>query len=692
MSKFITLFRMLVIASSLVAGGMVEVRGQTSTSVENLTSVPSTTIRQGLGFNMGSIKNEWEFQMAAAAGSTEARFQPGWVSVENTAGGLALPAADETALNWCSTYGIKPLLVAGYGPPYHSLGTFTVAQAYPIGTTTIHLNQSVAKVNFPYCHVMTVRGQIVPERKWGYYGALITGADSAANTITLAAATNVALTAGETLVINQLLYPSCATASPTDPSIIAYGKYAAFLAGRIAAHGLTGRVELWNEPAWAHDPWDHRGAFYDKPPAGVNVVSPNFGIAENLAPTMLPPGVRYNWGGTNKSGGRSVLNPSLMSPPLTVAEVANSIACEAIHPYGNSPEEHLWDPTLLASATIHNLGSATLPGASWGSNMKEARWFNLQNPSLNFKQNVTETGTITADNLRKARFEIRQYLGLLADGMERVTFYCFATPGATDGSTKTFGFVDEKTKAPTQAYTAIRGLVMTDMADMPLAPVAYTAADLPTVPSYSGTYPLTTMSIVGRHAKADTKNIVDYVVWQRSLTPPGPVTNLAVTSASGPVTLTWRSDYYTVTNTVERATTSGGPYTKLASGLSYSKGNYKDSSVSSGLTYYYIVVGDNPAGAGSNSNEVSATVGAPGTGGFNNDSKPAGAAQLSWLKLASPSAAQVTAQLPDGYRVRKAWNLVTRAKVPLKVSGSTATYAVADDPVCLEIAPAVVAK
>ena len=264
---------------------------------------------------------------------------------------------------------------------------------------------------------------------------------------------------------------------------------------------------------------DHRGQFYDTPPDGITTGSPNFGIAENLAPTTMPSGVRYNWGGTNKSGGRSVLNPAHMKPPITADEVANSISCEAIHPYGDAPETHMWDPAILASVDIHHISTATLPGTSSGSNMKSARWMSLQNPSFNFKQNISETGAITADNTRKARNITRQYLGYLADGLERCTFFCFAAPDA--GKAETFGFVDETTKKPTQAYNAIKGLVVDDMAEMPFDPVKYSASDLPSLPSYSGMYPLTTMSIVGRHAESDSKNAIYFVAWQRSHAPPG---------------------------------------------------------------------------------------------------------------------------------------------------------------------------
>ena len=653
----------------------------TSNEIDDFQAITAAATRDGLGFNI-NLK-EWEFQLAASAGATEVRFQPGWSSVENMDGVLALPKADDAALNWCGKYHLMPMLVAAYGPPYKSLGKFTVAEATPAGSTSIKLNESVSNVTFPYCHIKGPRSlQIVPNGRWAYYGALITAADAASNTVTLAAATSIGLDAGQPLVINRLLYPSCTSADPNDPSIAAYGRYAKFLAEEIAAHGLHGKVELWNEPGWAHDAWDHRGQFYDHKPDDVTKDSPNFGIAKHLAPTTLPAGVRYCWGGTNKSGGRSVLNPSMMTP-LTPEQVANSISSEALHPYGNNPEEHMWDPAILDSADVRREAQATLSGASWSSNMKHARWLSLQRPELNFKTDITETGTISRDNARKARFIVRQYLGFLGEGIERMDFFCLAAPNAT--SDETFGFVDETTQAPTQAYIAIKGLVATDMADLPIAPARFDKSNLPAAHDYSGTYPLMTVSVVGRHAETEQKNVIDFVAWQRSMQPPGASTNLAVTSTTSQVKLSWTPDVHAVSSTLLRSTVSGGPYTTVAANLR--RKDYTDKSVASGLTYFYVLIGNNPAGDGTNSNEVSATPAAGAAGTFNNQSRPAGAEQESWLKLSSPPAATVSVHLPPNTTATRAWNLVTRAAVIVNVTGDEARYPIADDPICLQVVP-----
>jgi len=71
------------------------------------------------------------------------------------------------------------------------------------------------------------------------------------------------------------------------------------------------------------------------------------------------------------------------------------------------------------------------------------------------------------------------------------------------------------------------------------------------------------------------------------------------------VSLRWQPSFGAASYTVKRATSSGGAYSTLASGISAS--SYTDTSVANGTTYYYIVTATNSAGTSGNSPEDSAT-------------------------------------------------------------------------------------
>ena len=95
----------------------------------------------------------------------------------------------------------------------------------------------------------------------------------------------------------------------------------------------------------------------------------------------------------------------------------------------------------------------------------------------------------------------------------------------------------------------------------------------------------------------------------RTTNPAAPVpANLVATAGDAVVTLTWTASSGATGYNVKRATTSGGPYTQLASPTSPA---YTDSSVTNGTTYYYVVSALNAAGESANSAEVSATPKAP---------------------------------------------------------------------------------
>jgi hypothetical protein len=105
------------------------------------------------------------------------------------------------------------------------------------------------------------------------------------------------------------------------------------------------------------------------------------------------------------------------------------------------------------------------------------------------------------------------------------------------------------------------------------------------------------------------------------VTPAAPAALLA-SPGENAVPLRWQPSFGATSYTVKRATSSGGTYSTLASGITAS--NYTDTTVASGTTYYYVVTASNSAGTSANSPEDSATPISPmvniAFGGTANDS------------------------------------------------------------------------
>lgn len=78
-----------------------------------------------------------------------------------------------------------------------------------------------------------------------------------------------------------------------------------------------------------------------------------------------------------------------------------------------------------------------------------------------------------------------------------------------------------------------------------------------------------------------------------------------VTAGSGQVALTWNAASYATSYNVKRGTSSAGPFTTIASGITST--SYTDTSVTNGTTYYYVVSAVNASGESSNSSSVTAT-------------------------------------------------------------------------------------
>jgi fibronectin type 3 domain-containing protein len=91
------------------------------------------------------------------------------------------------------------------------------------------------------------------------------------------------------------------------------------------------------------------------------------------------------------------------------------------------------------------------------------------------------------------------------------------------------------------------------------------------------------------------------------LTTAGPTapTSLTATGGLGQVSLSWTAVPGATSYSVKRATTTGGPYTTLTTGVTGT--SYINTGLGDGTTYYYVVSATNSTGEGANSAQASAT-------------------------------------------------------------------------------------
>lgn len=80
--------------------------------------------------------------------------------------------------------------------------------------------------------------------------------------------------------------------------------------------------------------------------------------------------------------------------------------------------------------------------------------------------------------------------------------------------------------------------------------------------------------------------------------------NLVATGGTGSVSLTWTPVSGATSYKVSRSTTSGGPYTQIATPATAS---YTDNSVTNGTAYFYVVAAVNSYGSSGNSSQATAT-------------------------------------------------------------------------------------
>ena len=135
----------------------------------------------------------------------------------------------------------------------------------------------------------------------------------------------------------------------------------------------------------------------------------------------------------------------------------------------------------------------------------------------------------------------------------------------------------------------------------------YTTIASPTTTSYTDTgvtngttyyYVVAAVNSAGQSANSSQVSATPQLVV------PPPPTNLVATAGNGQVGLSWNASNEATSYSVQRSTTSGGPYTAIASPTTTS---YTDTGVTNGTTYYYVVAAVNTAGQSANSSQVSAT-------------------------------------------------------------------------------------
>jgi hypothetical protein len=90
------------------------------------------------------------------------------------------------------------------------------------------------------------------------------------------------------------------------------------------------------------------------------------------------------------------------------------------------------------------------------------------------------------------------------------------------------------------------------------------------------------------------------------LSPPSAPTGLAGTVGNGTATITWKATGGATSYTVKRGTASGGPYSAVGA-VGSSPTIFKNTGLTNGTTYYYVVTGVNSAGASPNSAQIAAT-------------------------------------------------------------------------------------
>ncbi len=110
------------------------------------------------------------------------------------------------------------------------------------------------------------------------------------------------------------------------------------------------------------------------------------------------------------------------------------------------------------------------------------------------------------------------------------------------------------------------------------------------------------------NASSTSANSNEASATTQAVAPAAPTGLTATATSSSQINLSWTASTGATSYSVLRATTTGGPYTGIASGVAST--TYSDTGLAANTTYYYVVQAVNSGGASGNSNQASATTSA----------------------------------------------------------------------------------